>query len=141
MKLYGAELEAAFRLGERFRANAAYVHQNFSVDETGFEEDWTYYLPALLPKNKIKLLARYKVWKEGWLQASSRFVDERKAQKGKELDAYATLDLGFEQKFIFDKTQYSAGIFVNNATGTVYQEQAGYEMPRQVWGMQLGAQF
>ena len=141
MNLYGGELEASLKIGRRFQANAAYVHQNFSVDETGFEEDWTYYLPALLPKNKIKLLARYEVWKDGWLQGSSRFVDERKAQKGEELDEYVTLDLGFEQKFVYDNAQFTAGIFVNNVTGTVFQEQAGYEMPRQVWGLQLGAQF
>ena len=82
LNLYGGELEASLKIGQRFQANAAYVYHDFSVDESSFEKDWTYYLPALLPKNKIKLLARYEVWKDGWLQGSSRFVDERKAQKG-----------------------------------------------------------
>ena len=141
VRLYGAELEVAMRLSERFRATAAYVYQNYSVDHTGFEQEWTYYLPALLPRNKIKLLARYMVWKDGWLQVSSRFVDEREAQKGEELDAYAILDVGFEQKFNFNGLEYTAKAFVNNLTGTSYQEQAGYTMPMQVWGFQVGVSF
>lgn len=141
MKLYGGELEAAIRLGERFRATASYVYQEYDVDETGFEDNWTYYLPALLPKHKVKLLARYMVWEDGWFHASSRFVDKRKAQKGGELDAYATLDIGFEQKFKLHEMDYTASVFVNNLTGTSYQEQAGYSMPRQVWGVMVGVKF
>lgn len=141
MKLYGGELEAAIRLGERFRATAAYVYQEYDVDETGFEDNWTYYLPALLPKHKVKLLARYNVWPDGWLQLSSRYVGDRKAQKGGELDAYATFDLGFEQKFKLHGMDYTASMFVNNLTGTSYQEQAGYSMPRQVWGVIVGVKF
>jgi len=140
-KLYGAELEAAIRLGERFRATAAYLYQEFDVEQTGLEQDWTYYLPALLPKHKIKLLARYMGWEDGGLQWSSRFVGERKAQRGTELDAYATLDLGFEQLFKFQGQEYTASLFCSNLTGTSYQEHAGYSMPRQVWGFQLGARF
>ena len=141
VKLYGGELEAAIQLGNRFRATCAYVYQNYSVDDTGFEEAWTYYLPALLPHNKIKLLARYMVWKDGWLQLTSRFVDERKVQKGGELDDYITLDVGFEQTFQYDGRQYTAQAFVGNVTGTNYEEVSGYEMPKYVWGFQLGFKF
>jgi len=140
-KLYGAELEAAIRLGERFRATAAYVYQEYDVDETGFEDNWTYYLPALLPKHKVKLLARYNVWPDGWLQVSSRYVGERKAQKGGELDDYITVDLGFEQKFKFQEQEYMAKFFCSNVTDTDYEEISGYEMPEYVWGFQLGAKF
>jgi outer membrane receptor protein involved in Fe transport len=140
-KLYGAELEATVPLGKKFRATAAYVYQEYDVKETGFEQDWTYYLPALLPKHKIKLLARYMVWEDGWLQLSSRFVGERKAQKGTELDAYTTVDLGFEQVFRFGRQEYTANLFCNNVTGTDYEEISGYEMPKYVWGIQLGAKF
>lgn len=141
VKLYGGELEASIKIGERFQATAAYVYQNYSVDDTNFEENWTYYLPALLPKNKVKLLGRYMVWQDGWLQLSSRFVDERKSQKDTELDDYITVDLGFEQKFKFDGLEYLAAVFVNNLTGTTYEEQAGYEMPKHVWGFQIGINF
>ncbi len=140
-KLYGAELEAAIRLGDKFRATAAYVYQEYDVDETGFEADWTYYLPGLLPKHKIKLLARYNAWEDGWLQLSSRYVGGRDAQKGAELDDYITLDVGFEQTFKFDGLEYMAQAFVSNVTGTNYEEQAGYEMPKYVWGFQIGFKF
>lgn len=140
-KLYGVELEATIPLGEKFRATAAYVYQEYDVEETGFEQDWTYYLPALLPKHKIKLLARYMVWEDGWLQLSSRFVGERKAQKGTQLDAYTTVDLGFEQVFKFRRQEYTAKLFCNNVTGTDYEEISGYKMPSYVWGIQLGAKF
>lgn len=143
VKLYGAELEASIRLGDRFRATAAYVYQEYDVDETGFEQDWTYYLPALLPKHKVKLLARYNVWEDGWFQLSSRYVYERKAQRPdtEDLDDYVTVDLGFEQTFKFQGLNCMAEAFVGNVTGTSYEEQSGYEMPKYVWGFQLGFKF
>ncbi|HDH87168.1 MAG TPA: TonB-dependent receptor [Desulfobacteraceae bacterium] len=140
-KLYGGEIEAAVRLGERFRATAAYVYQKFDAESTGFERDWTYYLPALLPKHKVKLLARYKVWEDGWFQFSSRYVGSRKAQKGSKLDDYITVDVGFEQGFKFNDMEYTAKAFVNNITGTDYEEIAGYKMPEYLWGLQVGVKF
>jgi len=140
-KLYGIEFEAAIRLGNRFQGTASYVYQEYDADKTGFEGNWTYYLPALLPKHKVKLLARYNVWPDGWMQLSSRYVGKRKAQQGLELDDYITVDLGFEQKFRFHGMEYTAAAFVNNVTGTDYQEQAGFEMPSHLWGFQLGVKF
>ena len=140
-KLYGGEIEAAVRLGERFRATAAYVYQKYDADKSGFEEDWTYYLPALLPKHKVKLLARYKVWEDGWLQFSSRYVASRKTQKGSKLEDYITVDVGFEQGFKFNGMEYMAKAFVNNITGTDYEEIAGYKMPKYLWGFQVGVKF
>jgi len=37
VKLYGAELEAAIRIRDTFRATAAYIYQECEVDETGFD--------------------------------------------------------------------------------------------------------
>ena len=54
-KLYGGEIEASIRLG-RFLGTLSYNYQNYTVDDTGFEQNWTYYLPALLPQNKVKFL-------------------------------------------------------------------------------------
>ena len=104
---------------------------------------WTYYLPQLLPKHKIKMLGRFNVWKDGWLQASARFVSSRPAQQpgvGK-LGAYATLDLGFEQKFKFWHQDLSLNAFITNVTGKKYQEQSGYHMPRQIYGVTVGTKF
>ncbi|MBN2123579.1 MAG: TonB-dependent receptor [Deltaproteobacteria bacterium] len=141
-KLYGVELEAALRLTDSLRATAAYVYQDFDVEEQGvFQKEWSYYLPSLLPKHKVKLLARYNVWKDGWFQASSRYVYERDAQKGEVLDDYITLDLGFEQAFTYQGMKYSAEAFIGNVTGTDYQEQSGYDMPKYVWGLQFGVKF
>jgi outer membrane receptor protein involved in Fe transport len=86
----------------------------------------------------VRLQAQYEVWDKGWLQASGRFVGQRKTQKGGELNAYALMDLGFEQSFTFSGVNWIAKVFVDNLTGTTYMEQAGYPMPRQVWGFQLG---
>lgn len=141
VRLYGGELEAAIHLADKFRATAAYVYQTVDADKTGFEEEWTYYLPDLLPTHKVKLLARYKTWQDGWLELSSRYVGERDSQKGKKLDDYVTLDMGFEQKFKVGGMEYMASAFVNNLTGTSYQEQAGYDMPKHVWGFQVGVKF
>ena len=140
-KLYGGEIEAAIRLGEKFRVTTAYVYQKFDADKSGFEEDWTYYLPALLPKHKVKLLARYRVWENGWFLLSFRYVGSRKAQKGSRLDDYATVDVGFEQNFEFHGLEYTAKTFINNMTGTDYEEIAGYEMPEYLWGFQLSVKF
>lgn len=117
------------------------MYQEYDADETGLEATWTYYLPGLLPKHKVKLLARYNVWEDGWLQLSSRYVGDRDAQKGAELDDYITLDIGFEQKFKFDGMDYMANLFCSNVTGTSYEEVSGYEMPKYVWGFQLGCKF
>ena len=140
-KLYGVEIEAAIRLGKRFRATAAYVYEEYDADKTGFEANWTYYLPGLLPKHKVKLLARYNVWPGGWMELSSRYIGDRKAQKGKELDDYITLDVGFEQKFKFHRQEYKAKFFCSNVSGTDYEEISGYKMPKYVWGFQLGGKF
>jgi iron complex outermembrane receptor protein len=140
-KLYGIELEASFHLGERFRATATYVYQEYDADKTGFEDDYSYYLPALLPKHKIKLLARYNVWSDGWLQLSSRYVGDRDTQLDEELDDYITVDVGFEQGFKYDGQEYMAKLFCSNVTGTNYEEISGYEMPKYVWGFQLGMKF
>ena len=140
-RLYGAELEATIRPFEELQITAAYVHQQYDADAAGYEQDWTYYLPALLPKNKVKLLGRYRVWTDGWLQLAARYVGERDAQKGEVLDDYITVDVGFEQTFEHDGLEYMAAAYLNNATGTEYQEQAGYEMPKYVWGFQVGVKF
>ena len=141
LNLYGGELEASVEVGQRFRATVSYVYQNFDAAHTGYEEDWTYYLPALLPRHKIKLLGRYMVWPDGWFQVSSRWVDERNTQKGGVLDEYISADVGFEQTFTYDGMKYKASAYVNNVTGTDYQEQAGYSMPKHVWGVQVGVDF
>ncbi len=140
-KHYGIELELSAQLGDRFRATAAYVYQENEIEDTGYEQGWTYYLPDILPKHKIKLLTRYRVRRDGWLQLSSRWVDKRNTQKDETLGDYITLDLGFEQKFKFQGQECNASLFCSNLTGTVYQEQAGYSMPRQIWGFQLGMKF
>jgi iron complex outermembrane receptor protein len=93
VKLYGAELEAAIHPGEKCTATAAYVYQETDIDHTGFEDEWTYYLPELLPKHKVKLMARYNVWRDGWLQLNSRYVYNRGTQRAGELDDYMTLDM------------------------------------------------
>ena len=56
VKLYGFELEGTVRLGKKFQATASYTYQEVEADETQFDENWTYYLPTLLPKHKVKLL-------------------------------------------------------------------------------------
>ena len=140
-KLYGGEIEASLKLGDRFQATVAYVYEEYDVDDTGFETDWTYYLPALLPKHKVKLLARYNVWKGGWFELSARYVGDRNAQKGEELDDYATADVGLEQTFEYGGSEWTAKAYVGNVTGTGYEEISGYEMPKYVWGFQLGMKF
>ena len=72
---------------------------------------------------------------------SFRYVGSRDAQKGSRLDDYATVDVGFEQSFEFHGLEYTAKTFINNMTGTDYEEIAGYEMPEYLWGFQLGVRF
>jgi len=141
-KLYGGEIEASIRLG-RFQGTLSYNYQNFSSDDTGFEQDWTYYLPELLPQNKVKFLGNYEVWEGGLVQLGVIFVDERKTQQPgtEDLDSYVTLDIGFQQDFKFGGIDWQAETYCNNCTGANYEEQAGYKMPKYVWGFMLSARF
>ncbi|EFK10357.1 conserved hypothetical protein [delta proteobacterium NaphS2] len=141
-KLYGGEIEASLRLG-RFQGTLSYNYQNYSADTTGYEEDWTYYLPGLLPHNKVKFLGNYEVWQGGLVQLSTIFVDERSAQKPgtPDLDSYLTFDIGFQQAFTFGGVKWKAETYCNNFTGANYEEIAGYKMPKYVWGFLLSARF
>ncbi len=141
VRLYGGELELALKLGDRFRATAAYLYQENSVSDTAYDKDYTYYLPDLLPRHKIKLLSQYQVWNDGWLIASARYVGKREAQKGETLGDYATLDAGFEQGMTIGGLLYNLKLSCSNITGTNYQEQAGYSMPRQVFAVEMGLKF
>ena len=141
VKLYGLELEGTVRLGKRFQATASYTYQEVDADETKFDEDWTYYLPTLLPKHKVKLLGRYELWKDGYAQLSGRYMGERDAQKGDTLEDYFVVDAGLEQRFNLPGIEFTANLYVSNALGEEYQEQSGYQMPRQVYGLRLSAKF
>jgi outer membrane receptor protein involved in Fe transport len=145
-KLYGAELEASIKLGDRFSATAAYVYQDYDVTETSFEKDWTYYLPQLLPHHKIKLSGQYRILQDGLLRLNARYVSERNAQKTKggekvTLDDYATVDVGYEHNLKLKGVNFGIGAYINNLTGTNYQEIAGYDMPRQVYGVKVSCKF
>ena len=141
-KLYGGEVEASIRLG-RFLGTLSYNYQNYTVEDTGFEQNWTYYLPALLPQNKVKLLCNYEVWEGGLVQFSSILVDERKTQQPgtEDLDSYITFDIGFQQAFKWGGIDWMAQLYCNNFTGANYEEQAGYKMPKYVSGFLMSARF
>ena len=141
-KLYGGEIEASIRLG-RFLGTVSYNYQNYTADSAGFEQTWTYYLPALLPQNKVKLLCNYEVWEGGLVQFSSIFVDERKTQQPgtEDLDSYITFDIGFQQGFKWMGLDWMAELYCNNFTGANYEEQAGYSMPKYVSGVLMSVRF
>ncbi|WDP90152.1 MAG: TonB-dependent receptor [Desulfobacter sp.] len=141
VELYGLEVEASLQVSEKFRITASYVFQEHDISQTGFEQDWTYYLPATLPKHKVKVLAAYEIIPEGWIQLSSRFVGSRGSQKGAELNDYAVCDLGFRKAFRLGGLDYDLNLFADNITGTRYEEIAGYPMPRYVWGITMGVSF
>jgi outer membrane receptor protein involved in Fe transport len=143
VKMYGVELEAALDFKNRFRGMVSYSYQAFNADESSYQQTWSYYLPLLYPKHKIKMMGRVRVWEDGWLQANLRFIGARNVQQQAEggLHAFATLDLGFEQKFRFWRQELTLNAFVNNLTGTRYQEIQGYYMPRQTFGFTLGTKF
>ncbi len=141
LELYGGELEASIKLGDSFRATAAYIYKRHSVEDSGYEQGWNYYLPDLLAKNKVKLRASYKVWEGGWFQLSSRYVDARESQGGQSMDPYITADVAFGQEFNYNHHKYMASIYCNNVTGTEYEEISGYETPEFVWGVQVGVKF
>ncbi|MCF8144101.1 MAG: TonB-dependent receptor [Deltaproteobacteria bacterium] len=141
-KLYGGEIEASIRLG-RFLGTVSYNYQNYTAESAGFEQNWTYYLPALLPQNKVKLLCNYEVWEGGLVQFSSIFVDERKTQQPgtEDLDSYITFDIGFQQGFKWMGLDWMAELYCNNFTGANYEEQAGYKMPKYVSGVLMSVRF
>ncbi len=143
VKMYGVELEASIDFLNRFRGMVSYSYQMFDATESSYQADWSYYLPLLYPKHKIKTMGRVKIWEDGWFQADVRFFSARGVQKqgvGK-LGSYATLDLGLEQKFSFWRQELTLNAFVANLTGTRYQEIQGYYMPRQTFGFTIGTKF
>jgi outer membrane receptor protein involved in Fe transport len=143
VKMYGVELEAALDFKKRFRGMISYSYQALNATESSYQQDWSYYLPLLYPKHKIKMMGRVKVWQGGWLQADVRFISARNVQQQAQgaLAAYATLDLGFEQKFNFWHQELTLNAFAANLTGTRYQEIQGFYMPRQTFGFTLGTKF
>jgi len=141
VKLYGVELEATVRFKDRFWGMTSYNYQGFDAAESPFQQDWTYFLPLLYPKHKVKVNARVRLWKDGWLQATLHYTSARSSQKKFRLGSYATLDLGFEQKFKFWGQTLNLNAFVINATGTRYQEIQGYYAPRQTYGFTIGTKF
>lgn len=142
VKLYGVELEAALDFKNRFRGMVSYNYQAFDATDSPFQQSWSYYLPLLYPKHKLKMMGRYRVWQDGWFQASLKFVSARESQKkvGR-LGAYAVLDLGYEQNFHWGDRVLSLSVFANNVTGRRYQEIQGYYMPRQTFGFTLNTKF
>ena len=141
VELYGFELEAALHINRKIRLNASYIFQEHEVSQSGYEQDWTYYLPATLPKHKVKVLAGYEIMPEGWMELSSRFVGSRGTQQNGNLKDYLVCDLGFSKKLTFKGLEYDLKFYMNNITGENYQEVAGYPMPKHVWGMALGVNF
>ena len=143
VKMYGVELEAAIDFKKRFRGLVSYSYQAFDAGDSPYQQGWSYYLPLLYPKHKIKMMGRVKVWEDGWLQTDLRFIGARNVQQqaqGK-LDAYAILNVGFEQKFRFWHQEMTLNAFANNLTGTRYQEIQGFYMPRQTFGFTIGTKF
>ncbi|SDU58726.1 iron complex outermembrane recepter protein [Desulfobacula phenolica] len=86
-------------------------------------------------------MGKYEILPQGWLQLSAKHVGARDAQKGDELEDYIVCDAGFEKKFKFNGLNYNLNLFVNNVTGTNYQEISGYSMPKYVWGFMMGLEF
>jgi outer membrane receptor protein involved in Fe transport len=141
VKMYGVEVEAAINLEKRFRGLISYNYQAFDAKESPFQQGWSYYLPLIYPKHKIKAISRVRLWEEGWLQVDARLISDRKSQKGPRLGAYGLLNLGFEQKLKFWQQELTLNVFGNNLTGTRYQEIQGYYMPRQTFGLTIGTKF
>ncbi len=141
VKMYGVEVEAAINLEKRFRGLISYSYQGFDAKESPFQQGWSYYLPLVYPKHKIKAIGRVRCWEDGWLQIDARFISARHSQKGPRLGSYALLNLGFEQKFRFWQQELTLTAFGNNLTGTKYQEIQGYYMPRQTFGVTIGTKF
>lgn len=143
VKMYGVELEAALDFKNRFRGMVSYSYQALDAAESSYQQSWSYYLPLLYPKHKIKMMGRFRVWEDGWLQANLRCIGARNVQKQAEgsLHAFATLDLGFEQKFRFWRQELTLNVFANNLTGSRYQEIQGYYMPRQTYGFTIRTKF
>jgi outer membrane receptor protein involved in Fe transport len=141
VKMYGVEFEAAIALEKRFHGLISYNYQGFDATASKYQQGWSYFLPLLYPKHKIKLVSRYRVWNDGWLQADARFISARSSQRGPRLGDYAVLNLGFEQKFRFWQQELTLNVFGNNLTGTRYQEMQGFYMPRQTFGVTVGTKF
>ena len=49
--------------------------------------------------------------------------------------------LNKQQTFEYGGSEWTAKAYVGNVTGTGYEEISGYEMPKYVWGFQLGVKF
>lgn len=145
VKLYGAELEASIKL-KRFWATFSYMYEDHKIDKTGLEKEWTYYLIQLLPYHRAKLIGAYQIFKNGWIKFSAKYVGDRKSQKiisGKRetLADYVVIDGEYEQSFKLKNFNASLGIFINNLTRTSYQEISGFEMPKQVVGVNFKVKF
>jgi|GEM_PF-1336969 vitamin B12 transporter len=132
VKFYGTELEFNWKATEKliFFGNYSYQNNAYSLGE-----EFPY--PMLLnlpPKNKGKLSIRYTLPFKTRLSSDVIIYGERLSEGGYTLDGYATADLSLERNFA---GRMMASFYINNLTGTEYQQVYGYPSPGVTWGVRL----
>ena len=132
LKFYGAEFEFNWKPTEKlvFFGNYSYLKNRYSLTES-------LPYPMLLnlpPRNKGKISAHYSLPFKIRLASDISIYGERESEGGYFLKRYATADLSLEKNFA---ERMVAGFFVNNLTGTEYQQVYGFPSPGVTWGVRL----
>jgi outer membrane cobalamin receptor len=132
MKFYGTEFEFNWKPFEKL-----VLFGNYSFLKNKYTRDSKLPYAMILelpPRNKGKLSVRYELPLKTRLAADVKFIGERKSEGGFNLNRYATADLSFERNFA---ERMTAGFFINNMTGTDYQQVYGYPAPGVTYGIRI----
>ncbi len=128
---YGADYEFNYTPFEKLTFFGNYTYSAKKYDYNGLPNSR---LLNLSPRNKAKVSVRYTL-KKGWLLTSDLYYNGTGGtQGGGTLPQYFVADVGVD-KILAGHLKLS--FFVNNVTGTKYEQVFGYPMPRQTYGIRL----
>ncbi len=139
LKLKGIEAEIRFSIFDGLNGYLNYTYQESELGPTQVDESELYDDHYQLPKHKAALGLSYAIFENSILLCNVRYVDKRKTSLNQEIDAFTTMDLAFEQRFL--NQQANVKLYVTNLFDTDYEEQ--YKMPAagRVFGISFGYKF
>ena len=139
LKLKGIEAEIRFSLFDGLDGYLNYTYQESELGPTQVDESQLYDDHYQLPRHKAALGLSYAIFENSILMCNARYVDKRKTSLNQEIDAFTTMDMAFEQRFL--NQQAKVKLYVTNLFDTEYEEQ--YKVPAvgRVFGISLGYTF
>jgi|GEM_PF-2241003 len=141
--VHGGEFEANFDLQDRVSGYVAYTYQDHELVGVPVPDDEFYVDLQELPRHKAYAGIRWDALENTAMLADVRWVDARETKiedysgdiETKDIDAFATVDVGVEQSFMQDKIILKG--YANNVLDHEYEEKWGVPSPGATYGIRL----